>query len=165
MALTFSNVYHKNIHQNLIPLTKHRLSTIDIPENVYKNCNYLTTFKISSNYKISISPNETDFAISTTSPILLCKAFFNKILRQAFKVIKSLSHLKLRSTKSFSYVITNFRFFKGLSLLNCVPCVLKTCPRAKVPCVLTPSSANVPCVLTSSQPTCLACSRAYVFTC
>ena len=59
------------------------------------------------------------------------------------------------------------------SLLNCVPCVVKTCLRANVPyvltcsrayllCVLTCSRANVPCVLTSSLanvPCVLTCSR------
>ena len=34
------------------------------------------------------------------------------------------------------------------SLLNCVPCVPKTCSRANVPCVLTCPCANVFCVLT-----------------
>ena len=34
------------------------------------------------------------------------------------------------------------------SLLNCVPCVPKTCSRANVPCVLTCPRANVFCVLT-----------------
>ena len=60
------------------------------------------------------------------------------------------------------------------SLLNCVPCVVKTCSRANVPyvltcsrayvlCVLTCSRANVPCVLTCSLanvPCVLTCSRA-----
>ena len=43
------------------------------------------------------------------------------------------------------------------SLLNCAPCVLKTCLRANVPYVLTYSHANVPHVLM-----CLACSCANV---
>lgn len=34
-----------------------------ILEKVYKNYNYPRTFKINSNYKISKSPKETDFAI------------------------------------------------------------------------------------------------------
>ena len=57
------------------------------------------------------------------------------------------------------------------SLLNCVPCVLKTCSLANVPYVLTCSRANVPCVLTCSHanvPCVLTCSRAnvlYVLTC
>ena len=46
------------------------------------------------------------------------------------------------------------------SLLNCVPCVLKTCSRANVPYVLTCSRANVPCVLTCSRAL-----RAYVLVC
>ena len=41
-----------------------------------------------------------------------------------------------------------------VSLLNYVPCVLKTCSLAKVPCVLTCSRAHV--------PKCLACLRAHV---
>ena len=58
--------------------------------------------------------------------------------------------------------------FKSLSLLNCVPRVLKTCSHANVSCVLT---ANVSCMLTCSRanvPCLLTCSRAnmpYVFTC
>ena len=57
------------------------------------------------------------------------------------------------------------------SLLNCVPCVLKTCSRANVPCVLTCSRANMLCVLKCSRAnvSCvLACQRvlgAYVVTC
>ena len=63
------------------------------------------------------------------------------------------------------------------SLLNCVPCVLKTCShanmlcvltchsvlRAHVPCVLPCSRANVPCVLMYSRVNVaceLTCSRA-----
>ena len=37
------------------------------------------------------------------------------------------------------------------SLLNCVSCVLKTCSRASVPCVLTCSDTNVLCVRTCSR--------------
>ena len=54
------------------------------------------------------------------------------------------------------------------SLLNCVPCVLKLCSCANVPCVLTCSRANVSCelkcqrVLRAHVPTCLACLRANV---
>ena len=53
--------------------------------------------------------------------------------------------------------------FPTRSLLNCVPCVLKTCSRANVTCVLTYSR-----VLRSHVPTCLACSPvlcAHVPTC
>ena len=51
------------------------------------------------------------------------------------------------------------------SLLNCVPCVLKTCSRANVPYVLTCSRAKVPCELTCSHANVLfvlMCSRANV---
>ena len=61
--------------------------------------------------------------------------------------------------KCFSFVLCL------MSLLNCVPCVLKTCSRANVPCVLTCSRGNVPCVLTCSRaniPCVLTCSRASV---
>ena len=46
-----------------------------------------------------------------------------------------------------------FLFFGKLnmSLLNCVPCMLKTCSRVNVPCVLTCSRAYVPCVLICSR--------------
>ena len=50
-----------------------------------------------------------------------------------------------------------------MSLLNWVPRVLKTCPRANVPYVLTCSRGNVPCVLTCSRanvPCVLTCSSA-----
>ena len=63
------------------------------------------------------------------------------------------------------------RHMENKSLLNCVPCVLKTCSRANVSCVLTCSRANVPCVLTCSRanvPCVLTCTRAnvpYVLTC
>ena len=83
----------------------------------------------------------------------------------------------------------------SLSLLNCVPYVLKcqrvlhahvptcfTCSRANVSCVLTCSRVNVPCVLTCQRvlraygltclaylhahvPTCLACLLAHVPMC
>ena len=72
--------------------------------------------------------------------------------------------------------ITDF-FYK--SLLNCVRCVLKTCSRANIPCVLTCSRAsvltwsraNVPCVLMCSRAnvpyllTYLRALHAYVLTC
>ena len=48
------------------------------------------------------------------------------------------------------------------NLLNCVPCVLKTCSRVNVPCVLTCYRVNVPCVLTAHVPTFFACLRANV---
>ena len=53
--------------------------------------------------------------------------------------------------------------FGKMSLLNCVPCVLKTCSRTNVPCVLTYQR-----VFCAHVPACLACSRAlqaYVLTC
>ena len=49
-----------------------------------------------------------------------------------------------------------------------MPCVLKTCSRVNVPCVLTCSRANGPSVLAYSRthvPTCLAYSCAHVSTC
>ena len=71
-----------------------------------------------------------------------------------------------------------YRFFYK-SLLNCVRCVLKTCSRANIPCVLTCSRAsvltwsraNVPCVLMCSRAnvpyllTYLRALHAYVLTC
>ena len=62
------------------------------------------------------------------------------------------------------------------SLLNCEPCVLKTCSCFNVSCVLTCSCVNVPCVLVCQRalrahmptclpclrPKCLACSRAHM---
>ena len=54
------------------------------------------------------------------------------------------------------------------SLLNCMPCVLKTCSRANVPCVLTCSRALpayvpvYPVCLRAHVPTCFACLRANV---
>ena len=47
-----------------------------------------------------------------------------------------------------------------MSLLNCVPCLLKTCSSANVPCVLTYSRANVPCALTGNLP-CVLTYRKY----
>ena len=58
-----------------------------------------------------------------------------------------------------------------MSLLNCVPCVLKTCSRANVPCMLTCSRANALCVLMCSRAnvpcvlTCQCALGAYVPTC
>ena len=57
------------------------------------------------------------------------------------------------------------------SLLNCVPCLLKTCSRANMTCVRKCSGANVPCVLTCQRPlcanvlTCQCAMRAHVITC
>ena len=51
------------------------------------------------------------------------------------------------------------------SLLNYVPCMLKTCSRANMPCMLTCSRSNVSCVLTCSLanvPCVFTCSRAKV---
>ena len=49
---------------------------------------------------------------------------------------------------------------KFQSLLNCVPCLLKTCSRANVPCV----STCLACVRANVR-TCLACLRAHLPTC
>ena len=68
----------------------------------------------------------------------------------------------------FQYI--NIRL-RQKSLLNCVPCVLKTCPRANVPCVLTCSRALRTYVLTCQRglrahvTTCLARLLAHVTTC
>ena len=68
----------------------------------------------------------------------------------------------------YSHVCFNvcmFWILWKLSLLNCVPSVLKTCSRAKVPYVLTRSHTNVSCMLTrsSTNVSCLlTCSRANV---
>ena len=51
------------------------------------------------------------------------------------------------------------------SLQNCVPCVLKTCSRANVSCVLTWSLATCRACLRTHVPTYLACSRAIQPTC
>ena len=83
-------------------------------------------------------------------------------------------------------LINDKRFIKLFyfiqSLLNCVPCVLKTCSRTKAPyiltclranmsCVFTCPRVNVSCVLTcprANVPCVLTCSRAnvhFVLTC
>ena len=55
-------------------------------------------------------------------------------------------------------------------LLNCLPCVIKTCSCANLPCVLSCSRANVPCVFTYSRANvscilmCQRALRAYVHT-
>ena len=57
------------------------------------------------------------------------------------------------------------------SPLNCVPCVLKTCSRTNVSCVLICKRALRVYVLSCKRvfcahvPTCLACLRAHVLTC
>ena len=51
------------------------------------------------------------------------------------------------------------------SMLNCMPCMLKSCSHANVLCVVTCSRANVPWVLTYSRanvPCVVKCSRANV---
>ena len=72
----------------------------------------------------------------------------------------------------------NVRAWPEDSLLNCVPCVIKTCSRTNVPsvlmcnfpCVLMCSRASVPCVLTCSRTnvlcvlTCSLVSMHYVLT-
>ena len=55
---------------------------------------------------------------------------------------------------------------KWKSLVNCLPCLLKTCSRTKVPCMLTCSHANESCVLKCSRakiPCILTCSCANEF--
>ena len=61
-----------------------------------------------------------------------------------------------------------------MRLLNCVPCILKTCSRTSVCCMLTCSRANISCMLTCSHGnmsqvlTCLTCQHAlrpYALTC
>ena len=80
---------------------------------------------------------------------------YNKLLY----VLESAHISTMVLPKCFSFVLCL------MSLLNCVPCVLKTCSRANVPCVVTCSRGNVPCVLTCSRaniPCVLTCSRASV---
>ena len=72
------------------------------------------------------------------------------------------------------YHISLFIYFSAfflISLLNCVPCVLKACSRPYVLCMLMCLAclgAHVPTCLASLRafvPTCLACLRANVPTC
>ena len=64
--------------------------------------------------------------------------------------------------KCFSFVLCL------MSLLNCVPCVLKTCSRANVPCVVTCPACLRAHVLTSLAylrahvPACLVCLRTHL---
>ena len=69
-----------------------------------------------------------------------------------------LNHLQLQRKQSA-------RIHNKMRLLNCVPCVLKTCWPPNMSCVLMCSCSNVPCVLTCSRtnlPCVLTCSRANV---
>ena len=110
-----------------------------------------------------------------------CKSF-----KQIYKHFKNNAYLKccellliLNVTKRISLDILQawvvFFCFKYLtfclnililSLLNCVPWVLKPCSPANMPCVLTCSRANVSCMLMCSRtnvPCALTCSLANVF--
>ena len=93
---------------------------------------------------------------------------FAKFLRTPFLQNTSrrlLLNLSLRwwiFRSSCSQMFFKIRVLKK-SLLNCVPCVLKTCSYANVPCVLTCSRANMSCVptcLRANTPCVLTCSRA-----
>ena len=90
--------------------------------------------------------------------------FYRTPLGDCFYKLVSPTHATALSVLSENKKISNFLCFLR-SLLNCVPCVLKTCSRANVSCVLTCSRANVPSYLRAHVPTCFACLRAHVQTC
>ena len=73
-----------------------------------------------------------------------------------FEIVKAIEilhrfHTSHEFWEKFSVRDESLLDIMKLSLLNCVSCVLKTCSRANVPCVLTCSRANVPCVLTCQR--------------
>ena len=79
------------------------------------------------------------------------------------KFLKTALNRKTSFRKMNLIIIIKFTEISSLywwSLLNCVPCVIKTCSRANVPYVLTCSRAKVPCV-----PACSRANLLWVLTC
>ena len=70
------------------------------------------------------------------------------------KFLKTALNRKTSLRKMNLIIIIKFTEISSLywwSLLNCVPCVIKTCSRANVPYVLTCSRVNPPCVRMCSR--------------
>ena len=70
------------------------------------------------------------------------------------KFLKTALNRKTSFRKMNLIIIIKFTEISSLywwSLLNCVPCVIKTCSRANVPYVLTCSRVNPPCVRMCSR--------------
>ena len=88
------------------------------------------------------------------------------------KNLKAFDRRKWIHAKTWAFSLFHLYFFYtflktciATSLLNYVPCMLKTCSRANVLCVITFSGANVSCVLPCSRanvPCWLTCSCANV---
>ena len=111
---------------------------------------------------------------------MACASFSNRDLQKSapffpYNTDQNLSCLAERVCLALIKIAPNhislfiyFSAFFLMSLLNCVPCVLKACSRPNVLCVLMCLAclgAHVPTCLASLRanlPTCLVCSRAYL---
>ena len=111
---------------------------------------------------------------------MACASFSNRDLQKSapffpYNTDQNLSCLAERVCPALIKIAPNhislfiyFSAFFLMSLLNCVPCVLKACSRPNVLCVLMCLAclgAHVPTCLASLRanlPTCLVCSRAYL---
>ena len=111
---------------------------------------------------------------------MACASFSNQDLQKSapffpYNTDQNLSCLAERVCPALIKIAPNhislfiyFSAFFLMSLLNCVPCVLKACSRPNVLCVLMCLAclgAHVPTCLASLRanlPTCLVCSRAYL---
>ena len=103
---------------------------------------------------------------------MACASFSNRDLQKSapffpYNTDQNLSCLAERVCPALIKIAPNhislfiyFSAFFLMSLLNCVPCVLKACSRPNVLCVL----MCLAC-LGAHVPTCLACLRANVPTC
>ena len=114
---------------------------------------------------------------------MACASFSNRDLQKSasffpYNTDQNLSCLAERVCPALIKIAPNhislfiyFSAFFLISLLNCVPCVLKACSRPNVLCVLMCLAclgAHVPTCLASLRalvPTCLACLRANMPTC
>ena len=94
----------------------------------------------------------------------ICYFHYAKSVKHSHQILMGLSSIQNSFRITWPIILSDIKH-KHTSLLNCVPCVLKTCSRANVPYVVTCSRANVPCVVTCSRanvPCVLTCSRANV---
>ena len=114
---------------------------------------------------------------------MACASFSNRDLQKSapffpYNTDQNLSCLAERVCPALIKIAPNhislfiyFSAFFLMSLLNCVPCVLKACSRPNVLCVLMCLAclgAHVPTCLASLRanlPTCLSALRAYVLSC
>ena len=103
---------------------------------------------------------------SESAPLNLSKAFlfFVKVQTACLMLLKLTCSFVIECLITWKHIFHNIK----LSVLNCVPCMLKTCSHANVPYMLTCSSALCAYLLMSQRALCaymLKSCTLYVLTC